>query len=476
MSFFQNIKEKISWDWFWRIILLLLVILSIVGAFYANKFVRRLVATTETFSLPGDPVIAESEGDEGDQDDDDVEGEDDPVETLSAPEANLPDPDPWDGTSRVNILVMGLDLRDEENADAAPRSDTMILLTMDPLNNTAAAIAIPRDMWVAVPGFGYYKINTAFRFGELYNIPGGGPELASQTVEEFLGVPVHFYVQIDFQAFVDFIDHIHGLRMTFDEPYTIDRRGKWNTVTLEPGTYALDGEYVLAYARDRKSEGDDFDRSSRQMEVILLIRERILEFDMLPMLVLNAPAIYEDLSSGIRTNMSLNQVIQLAWKAREIPRGNIEMIVIGPEHVNFGKSPDGLEILRPIPDKIRLLRDEVFESEGVLAPTEEEDLLTMVQEENARVKLLNASYQPDLAEITAAWLRDNGFNVTETGSTQSTPVSTVDLQGTTPYALRWLVETFGMTTGHIDYRYAPDAEADIVLILGDDWAYNNPMP
>ena len=90
--------------------------------------------------------------------------------------------------------------------------------------------------------------------------------------------------------------------------------------------------------------------------------------------------------------------------------------------------------------------------------------------------LLNASYQPDLAEATADWLGENGFNVTGTGTGQSTPVSTVDLQGTTPYALRWLVETFGMTTGHIEHRFAPDAEADIVLILGDDWAYNNPMP
>jgi len=474
MSFIQRLKEKTSLGWIGWIILVLLIGLSVAGAFLANKYVRRMVATNETFSLPGDPVIVES-ADEEDQEEEAEEGEGDPDETPSAPEANLPDPDPWDGTSRVNVLVMGLDLRDEEAGKEAPRSDTMILLSMDPLNNTAAVIAIPRDMWVAVPGFGNYKINTAFRFGELYNIPGGGPELASRTVEEFLGVPVHYYVQVDFQAFVDFIDHIKGIKVTFDEPYTIDRRGKWNTVTLEPGTYVLDGEYALAYARDRKSEGDDFDRSSRQLEVILLIRQRILKFDMLPTLVLNAPAIYEDLSSGINTNMSLSQVIQLAWKATDIRLWDIDMVVIGPEHISFGKSSDGLEILIPIPDKIRLLRDEVFGSKGVLAPTETEVFLALVQEENARITLLNASYQPDLAERTAAWLSAQGLNVTGTGSSPSTTISTVDLQGTTPHALSWLVETFGMTTGHIDYRYAPDAEADIVLILGDDWANNNPM-
>ena len=275
---------------------------------------------------------------------------------------------------------------------------------------------------------------------------------------------------------MDFIDHIKGIKVTFDEPYTIDRRGKWNTVTLEPGTYVLDGEYALAYARDRKSEGDDFDRSSRQLEVILLIRQRILKFDMLPTLVLNAPAIYEDLSSGIRTNMSLNQVVQLAWKATDVRLWDIDMVVIGPEHITFGQSPDGLEILIPIPEKIRLLRDKVFGNEGVLSPTEVDDTLTLVQEENARITLLNASYQPDLAERTAAWLGDQGFNVTATGSAPSTTVSTIDLQGTTPHALSWLVEAFRMTTGHIDYRYTPDADADIVLTLGDDWANNNQMP
>jgi len=469
MSFFIRLKQNFPKDWPTRIILILLVVLSLVGAVYGYRLVGRLVASTTAFSLPGDPVLSASEGQ------DPSVGGDEPT-TTTVPQAALPDPDPWDGTSRVNVLVMGLDLRDDESEDAAPRSDTMILLSMDPLNNTAAAIAIPRDMWVAVPGFGYYKINTAFRFGELYNLPGGGPALASQTVEEFLGVPIHFYAQIDFQAFVDFIDHINGIKITFDEPYTIDRRGKWNTVTLEPDTYVLDGEYTLAYARDRKSEGDDFDRSDRQMEVIMLIRERILEFDQLPNLVLNAPVIYEDLSTGIRTNMSLNQIIQLAWKAMEIPRENIRMVVIGPEYVTIEKSPDDLDILKPIPDKIRLLRDELLGSGGVLGPMAEGDLLSLVAEEKATIRVLNGSSQPGLAAATAAWLREQGFNVVEEGNAAATTVSSVTIQGAAPYALKWLAETFGMTAGRITHEYTPDATVDLVLILGDDWASNNPMP
>jgi polyisoprenyl-teichoic acid--peptidoglycan teichoic acid transferase len=468
VKFFRKIQAVFPKDWPTRIILSVIILAAVVGAVYAFRLVGDLVASTTAFTLPGDPVLLISEESQTQS------GED--VESTDEPEINLPDPDPWDGTSRVNVLVMGLDLRDTEDESAAPRSDTMILLTMDPLNNTAGAIAIPRDMWAAVPGFGHYKINTAYRLGELYKIPGGGPALASQTVEEFLGVPIHFYVQIDFQAFVDFIDHIHGIKVTFDEPYTVDRRGPKNTVTLEPGTYVLDGEYALAYARDRKSEGDDFDRSSRQMEVILLIRQRILNFDQLPTLVMNAPAIYEDLSTGIRTNMSLDQIIQLAWKAREIPKENIQMVVISPEYITIEKSPDGLDILKPIPDKIRLLRDEIFGNGGLLAPAAGDDSLSLAVEEGAYIRVLNGSYQPDLGTKTAAWLVEQGLNAVAEGNVESTTVSSVTLQGEAPYALRWLAETFEMTVGRITHDYIPDAIADLVLILGDDWASNNPMP
>jgi LCP family protein required for cell wall assembly len=468
MGFGKSFKNNFPKDWPTRIILIVVLIGALIGAYFAYGLVSRLVASTTAFTLPGDPVAANPS--------EDSETGATPQPT-SGPEFNLPDPDPWDGTSRVNILIMGLDLRDAEQDDGAPRSDTMILLTMDPLNNTAGAIAIPRDMWVPIPGFDHYKINTAFRYGELYDLPGGGPALATRTVEEFLGVPIDFYAQVDFQAFVDFIDHINGIKVTFDEPYTIDRRGKWNTEVLEPGTYVLNGEYTLAYARDRHSEGDDFDRSARQLDVILKIRDRILEFDQLPTLVMNAPAIYEDLSTGIRTNMSLNQIVQLAWKAMEIPFENIEMVVIGPQYVTIETSPDGLAILKPIPDKIRLLRDEVFGSGGLIGPVAEGDLAERVKQEAPTIRVLNGSYQAGLEESTAEWLREQGFNVQEVGVGNAAAVSRVTLQGFAPYGLNWIVENVGIQTAQIANDFTADrTQPDLVLILGDDWAYANPMP
>ena len=99
---------------------------------------------------------------------------------------NGPTPIPWDGANRVTMLVMGLDYRDWEG-EGPSRTDTMMLLTMDPVSRTAGMLSIPRDLWVNVPGFDYGKINTAYYLGELYNLPGGGPGLAIQTVEAATG-------------------------------------------------------------------------------------------------------------------------------------------------------------------------------------------------------------------------------------------------------------------------------------------------
>ncbi len=466
-KFFSKLSANFPKDWPTRIILIVLMALALVGGFYGYRMTRRLVSTNKTFSLPGDPVIVEAATDEN------PDSTSTPAPTAAL-EAALPTPEPWDGIRRVNILVMGLDYRDWE-AGEIPRTDTMILFTLDPLNNTAAMVSIPRDLWVSIPGFEYGKINTAYYLGELYNLPGGGPALASQTVEELLGVPVDYYAQIDFQAFISFIDDIKGVKLYFDEPMVLDRLGKWNTVTIDPGWITLPGDYALAYVRTRKTEGGDFDRAARQQNLIMAVRDRILEFDMLPSLVANAPQIYDDLSAGINTNISLNQAIKLAWSVMDIDRDNIDQVIISNEYVTLGKSPDGLDILKPIPDKIRLLRDEVFSTSGALGPVSSGDLLDLVSQEGARVSVRNGSYQGGLAASTAEWMRSQGVNVVEETNADYTVYSQIILYNSKPYALRWLADTLNVTSASITNAYDPNAGVDLVVILGDDWANNNPM-
>jgi LCP family protein required for cell wall assembly len=270
----------------------------------------------------------------------------------------------WNGAERVTILIMGIDSRDWSQGEDIPRTDTMILLTIDPTTKKAGILSIPRDMWVAIPGFGEHKINTAYRWGELYEFPGGGSGLAMRTVRNVIGVPVQYFVLVDFNAFVALIDAMGGLDMHIREEILIDPVGPGNTRLLEPGVQTLSGAEVLAYARNRSTEYDDFDRSKRQQELILAIRSQVLTFNMLPALMAEAPALFARLSSGIRTNLTLDEMIGLAWLAAGVPEENIERSVFDM-HKDFNYSTaetaEGvLDILLLKPERMRLLREEMF--------------------------------------------------------------------------------------------------------------------
>jgi polyisoprenyl-teichoic acid--peptidoglycan teichoic acid transferase len=267
---------------------------------------------------------------------------------------------PWNGSSRVTVLVMGLDYRDWETGTGAPRSDTMMLVTIDPITRQAGMLSIPRDLWVEIPGFDHNRINTAYMLGEAYKLPGGGPALACKTVEGVIGVPIDYYAVIDFQSFESVIDEIGGIDVLVEEPIKISPIGRLS-IRLEAKPYHFDGAEALAYARVRKAAGDDFGRARRQQQVILAVLDRVVGFDMLPSLISNAPSLYQELASGLRTDLSLDQIVSLAWLAIQIPKESIHSGVIGPPNmVRYFTRPDGAQVLGPVPDQIRLLRDEIF--------------------------------------------------------------------------------------------------------------------
>ena len=453
-------------------------VLLILAAIFTFNQVRKFTSTWNMTALPGlaltDPTPTLEPGQETPIDSGEPEN---PGPLIPAG----PQPEPWDGASRVTLLVMGLDYNDWRLGDGPPRTDTMILLTLDPLAKTAGMLSIPRDMWVNVPGFGYYKINQAYQLGEADRLPGGGPELARRTVEQFLGVPIQYYAQVDFSAFVRFIDEIGGVKLDVAEEVSIDiyddDRG---AITISPGIQTLPGEYALAYARARSTEGGDFDRAERQQQVVMGIFNRLVSFDMIPTLVTKAPTLYNELSSGVKTNLALDEIIQLAWTGQSISQEEIRKGIIGPEQVNLGKSPDGLDILKPLPDQIRLLRDYVFTQDVNASPvlSQNKEPLQLAVEEAPQLSLLNGTLTAGMAGLTSEYFQDQGFNVIFIGDADNKPhiyTSIYDYTGN-PYAVKYFVELMNISQYRVFYRYAPESEVDVTIILGDDWVGNNPMP
>jgi len=389
-----------------------------------------------------------------------------------------PAPLPWDGASRVTVLVMGLDYRDWEAADGPPRTDTMILLTVDPLTKTAGMLNVPRDLWVSIPGFEYGRINTAYPLGIAFEVPGGGPGLAMQTVESLVGVPIDYYAIIDFFAFEQFIDELGGVNILVPEQIAVDPIGQGNTVVLKPKAYRLDGATALAYARARHTEGGDFDRAKRQQQVILAIKDRIIELGPAK-IAAKAPAIYNDLAAGIHTNLSLEDALRLGWLALDIPMSSVQQGAIAPpDAVMMAKSPDGTQdILIPVPDQIRLVRDQIFASSSMASPilSAGDERLNM-ETEGASIVVANGTYFEGLASTTQSYLVSQGARVVGTqNSDYTTYTKIIDYTGK-PYTDRYLVNLMKITPYSIFFQYDPASQVDVLVILGDDWAGNNPMP
>jgi hypothetical protein len=212
--------------------------------------------------------------------------------------------------------------------------------------------------------------------------------------------------------------------------------------------------------------------------VIFGIRNRVMSSNMLPVLIGRAPQLYESIASGVHTNLTLDQAIKLAWLAQQIPEENIKRGVIGTQHVTLNTSPEGDQVLKPRPEQIRLLRDEIFTSDGPASPAAAEaNPQELMQAEAASLSVLNGSGTPGLATRTADFLTAEGAQVSSTGDAPEAYNATTIISYTgNPYTLRYLVDLMNISPNRIYLRYDPASQIDMVLYLGYDWANSNSLP
>lgn len=448
-------------------------------------FLRGFVACWRLTAIPGIPLPSCPTGGEVV-----TNPEGTPLNATLAPTLNVPQaelPPPWDGASRVTVLLIGLDYRDWEEGLGAPRSDTMILMTIDPQTMTAGVLSVPRDLWVNIPGYGYSRINNAYSFGEGNQLPGGGPGLATKTVENFLGVEINYYAQVDFSTFEQMIDTIGGVCLDVPEEIRVGRTYE-NSQLLEPGYQCLDGKATLGYARARYTDGGDVDRAGRQQQVIQAIMDNVFNPANFPGLVASAPNLYAQLSSGIHTDMGLDDALRLAVLVKDLPRDNIKWGTIDYAMADIGTVDiNGQEasIMRPFPDAIRDLVDSIFGG-GVMVPAAQGDVTQKMQAEAARVAVVNGSGVEGLAARTAEYLTGQGMNVVGFGNTGDYPAlynypfpdrTVVIIHSGGLYAMQYIQALMGFNSqSQIIFDYNPDAAADIIIALGSDWGYSNPMP
>jgi LCP family protein required for cell wall assembly len=269
----------------------------------------------------------------------------------------------WQDPRRVTVLLMGIDQRQGEEGTFP--TDTMILFSVDPVGHTAAILSIPRDLWVDYPGMNQSgRINGANILGDQVAFPGGGgPALAMRTVESMLGVPVNYYVLINFEVFTTLIDVIGPVEVCPSEPIDDDKYpdGSYGFITIhfDAGCQELNSERLLQYARTRHGDSD-ISRGTRQQEVIMAVRQKVLTTGGIMALVPEAQSLWDSLQNNFRTNMSFNDMLSLARTAESVPDGNIRQDQISFEDVSMSTTPEGDSILVPYSSDILSIVQDLF--------------------------------------------------------------------------------------------------------------------
>lgn len=230
---------------------------------------------------------------------------------------------------RTNVLVLGVDRALE--GTAIGRSDTMILMGVQPLSGQINMLSIPRDLWVSIPGYGESRINSAHSWGEGAQA-GGGPGLALATVQQNFGVDVRYFLRVRLEGFADVVDALGGLDITLAQP----------AAGYPAGRIHLDGEQALAFVRNRS--GDDFFRQQNGQIFILALGKAMLN----PLNWLRVPGALVAMAQAVDTNIPFWSWPRLLFALlRAIIFGGVDGVVLPRDAVTPWVTAGGAQVLLP---------------------------------------------------------------------------------------------------------------------------------
>ncbi|MFN8563961.1 MAG: LCP family protein [Anaerolineae bacterium] len=400
---------------------------------------------------------------------------DTPVPTNPAPTATV---DPlasytWQDPRRMNILLLGIDQRKGETGPF--RTDTMIVLSVDPVRKMVSMLSIPRDLWVDIPGYQPNRINNANALGDADEYPGGGgPALAAATVTQNLGIKIDKYLLVNFDVFTTLVDLVapSGVEVCpaqeIDDPAYPDAGYGIIHVHFDPGCQRLNGEHLLQYARTRHTQNSDFDRALRQQEVIKAVRDEVLNAGGIANFIGQAPALWDELSGSYKTNLSLQELLSLAALAQQIPSENIHSGQIGA-----AQTSPATAMLNGIASDVLTLDHAALDSllRQLFNPPEDlsqAELRTRAEAEAASIVVFNNTDISGLAGQTRDWLASRQVSVAELGNMPSpnNAVTTIRDYGNKPYTARYIALLLGLSTDRIQTGNDGLTEADVMVVVG----------
>ena len=231
---------------------------------------------------------------------------------------------------QVNVLLLGSDQRVNSGHF---RTDTILLVTINPAKNSINITSFPRDLYVNIPGGSQNRINTAYG--------RGGFDTMAKTFEVNFGVRPDFYVLINFWSFVEVVDSLGGIEINASQPLSEYTARGW--FTIPAGKNYMDGDTALYYSRSRKSTSD-FDRNRRQQEVVQGIIDKLISLYS----IAKIPELYGIYTKNVTTNVKLTDIIPLIpVAARFKDKAKVNHYYIGRPQVSSWITPGGAQVLLP---------------------------------------------------------------------------------------------------------------------------------
>ena len=400
-----------------------------------------------------------------------------------APEVPIPT---WDGTERLNILLIGADKQ-----GGGHRTDTMITVSIDPVTKKVAMFSLPRDtvdvplppgrprsLWGAVYR---QKVNSLYinnyRRSDVW--PGRenvrGYNALKATLGEFYGLDIQYFVEVDFQGFREVVNAIGGVTVNVQVPIVDDAYplgvARNTRLYIPSGIQHMNGSLALRYARSRNTS-NDFDRGARQQRILLSMREQADPAELLPRL----PALIDALKATVKTDVPLDQLPKLLGLAAEVDTRDIRSMVFSPPLYARDTCQDSRGCV-VIPD-VGAIRDAIrtaFTVDPELAARRE-----ALAEEGATVWVLNGTDDNVRGPNLAGYLEYQGLNASAPRAAPG---------GAVPADTRIVIyngaeERLAATIAYLEARFEttvttavdPAIRADVVITIGRSTPNLSPPP
>ncbi len=385
-----------------------------------------------------------------------------------------------EGDGRINVLLLGVGGAQHDGGDL---TDTLMVASVDPVNNQAVLLSIPRDLWTKMPNnyiANYQKINAAYESGK-YKYLGkqdrsnadhkavlAGFDGIDSTIERVAGIPIHYNMLVDFQAFSQAVDTVGGVTINAPEKLydpTMAWENKWNPTLAVQGVNNFDGKHALMYARSRETTSD-FARGERQRQLLVALKEKTANMGTLtnPMKLSGLLSAFGD---NVQSDISISDMTRMASIMKKIPSNQILSVSLAEEGNSFVTTGNinGMSVVMPKAG----LEDYSKIQEYIRSKLKD----GYIAKENANITILNGSGVAGLATEKATELKSYGYNVGVVDNAPTEDYATtriVDMtRGSKKYTLNYLKKRLAVdaTTTQLPTGILA-GNANIVIILGSD--------